>query len=958
MTSTSDGDGKDVIANTGDTSGSKPRYYALGFGSNYYGALGATARAHPATSLACATEAGDTAGSSNTQHERESELMYDWGHVQFLTLGQENMDCTSSSGNSGGGGGSHNPSTASKVGASASDGKTNTKRKTSSATYAAKSAGVGFKKGFLLSSPKRSKGKKATAAAAAAVAAASSVAPKDGDTNACNEPVVEATEALPAATQHQSSPVDNDDAKTSAIAILDGDDVANHDENGGNANSDDDAAAQHPPEEEQPTAVHPSQLPAPLSHPPALIAAGSTYTVYSAGAGTTIMQSGTMHGMASQRFVPRPVRMPLKCLQLACGRRHVLSLMGDGHRIDSMSRTRMHNLFDGPVVPMKASGEGGGGGNNHNFSGPIQSAHEALTTGIVMSWGSGHFGQLGHGPEVTDCPEPTVVEGLLPRSVGGPIIHVAAGVLNSAAVVATSLASTRVFLFGSNRRGQCGTEGGKCNTVPYASPLMNTENPDTGRSVNFVRIGLGRLHGVGLTESGEVYTWGSGTNGRLGHGDSVSAGAAKIGKGVRAPRRVESLKNVAVIQVSAGDGHTLCLTGGGRVFAWGTGSEGQLGQGHTMHLLSPRLVGDLDFAGIHNTYDSYGKLLPRKPSSQKLDASSAETKDGQFRSSLYTSMDKGHDSIAPALPSFLTSPEAIEAFSNSTPDMTPQKPPKIVSLYAAGDYSTALSSSGDLYTWGYGDANQIGHNVPPASPSSSPFAGILPYIEPGPFSKTGAGHRIRDSCSFDSRLNVLLPRRVECTREMGLKVEKACAGPGHMILVCSERAPEQQEADTVGLTLYEIEMRRRSLGLSKLRLLGSSRKKQMQQNDSRIVATQELSSSSKAKAVNVGESKPRSTTKDESSNNLPPRSTRVEQAYRESVAQSSASLSLPAAQTQISGNKIKSTAAQKPSSATGDRGQVESPHTYARIVKQKKSSKSSPFTLLKKTMKKVFGRKG
>ncbi len=493
MTSTSDGDGKDVIANTGDTSGSKPRYYALGFGSNYYGALGATARAHPATSLACATEAGDTAGSSNTQHERESELMYDWGHVQFLTLGQENMDCTSSSGNSGGGGGSHNPSTASKVGASASDGKTNTKRKTSSATYAAKSAGVGFKKGFLLSSPKRSKGKKATAAAAAAVAAASSVAPKDGDTNACNEPVVEATEALPAATQHQSSPVDNDDAKTSAIAILDGDDVANHDENGGNANSDDDAAAQHPPEEEQPTAVHPSQLPAPLSHPPALIAAGSTYTVYSAGAGTTIMQSGTMHGMASQRFVPRPVRMPLKCLQLACGRRHVLSLMGDGHRIDSMSRTRMHNLFDGPVVPMKASGEGGGGGNNHNFSGPIQSAHEALTTGIVMSWGSGHFGQLGHGPEVTDCPEPTVVEGLLPRSVGGPIIHVAAGVLNSAAVVATSLASTRVFLFGSNRRGQCGTDnavavndvGGRYGELPavitvtggYIQPPLEIEWP-------------------------------------------------------------------------------------------------------------------------------------------------------------------------------------------------------------------------------------------------------------------------------------------------------------------------------------------------------------------------------------------------------------------------------------------------------------------------------------------------
>ena len=88
----------------------------------------------------------------------------------------------------------------------------------------------------------------------------------------------------------------------------------------------------------------------------------------------------------------------------------------------------------------------------------------------------------------------------------------------------------------------------------------------------------------------EVYTWGSAINGRRGHGDSVSAGEAKLGKVVRTPRRIESLKNVAVIQVSPGDGHTLCLTGSGRVFVFGSNSEGQLGHGHTMNILSPRLA--------------------------------------------------------------------------------------------------------------------------------------------------------------------------------------------------------------------------------------------------------------------------------------------------------------------------------------------------------------------------------
>jgi len=372
-------------------------------------------------------------------------------------------------------------------------------------------------------------------------------------------------------------------------------------------------------------------------------------------------------------------------------------------------------------------------------------------------------------------------------------------------------------------------------------------------------MSLGRLHGVGLTDSGEVYTWGSGTHGRLGHGDSVSAGAAKLGKGVRPPRRVESLKNVTIIQVTAGDGHTLCLTGSGRVFAFGTNSDGQLGQGHTMHLLSPRLVGDLDFAGIHSTYDCDGKLLPRRSSSENFAAVSAETDGGELQSSLsslpYDKMKSqatkagmtDQDVLAPALPTYLASSSgAVEAFKNSMPEEEPPQPPKIVFIAAAGDYSTALSSSGDLYTWGYGDGSHIGHAVPSTSAN-------LEYVEHGPArSKTGAGHRIRDSFSFDSRLNILLPRRVECTRDMGLKVEKPCLGPAHMILLCSQRMSNDEQEDTVGLTLYEIEMRRKRQGLSKLRLLGSARKKHHHKDRTRKAA------STHALASSVGESTPKS----------------------------------------------------------------------------------------------------
>ncbi len=73
---------------------------------------------------------------------------------------------------------------------------------------------------------------------------------------------------------------------------------------------------------------------------------------------------------------------------MSSGRRHVLA------------------LTEG-AAPLSGGGSGGGGvGGGAGFGG-----------GVVMSWGAGHFGQLGHGPDVTSCMEPKIVERLLPHVV-------------------------------------------------------------------------------------------------------------------------------------------------------------------------------------------------------------------------------------------------------------------------------------------------------------------------------------------------------------------------------------------------------------------------------------------------------------------------------------------------------------------------------------------------------------
>ena len=84
--------------------------------------------------------------------------------------------------------------------------------------------------------------------------------------------------------------------------------------------------------------------------------------------------------------------------------------------------------------------------------------------------------------------------------------------------------------------------------------------------------------------------------GRCGHGDGSGSGgsglksALKTRNGVSLPKRIEAVRNVRILAICAGDAQMLALSGSGRVFAWGNNASGQLGVGHLMHLLSPRLI--------------------------------------------------------------------------------------------------------------------------------------------------------------------------------------------------------------------------------------------------------------------------------------------------------------------------------------------------------------------------------
>ncbi|KAK5847987.1 hypothetical protein PBY51_017073 [Eleginops maclovinus] len=74
----------------------------------------------------------------------------------------------------------------------------------------------------------------------------------------------------------------------------------------------------------------------------------------------------------------------------------------------------------------------------------------------------------------------------------------------------------------------------------------------------------------------EVWSWGQGEDGQLGHGDNV----ARL-----QPRCIKSLNNKEVVRVEAGAHHSLALTAPSQVFSWGSNTSGQLG-----HTESPSTI--------------------------------------------------------------------------------------------------------------------------------------------------------------------------------------------------------------------------------------------------------------------------------------------------------------------------------------------------------------------------------
>ncbi|KAL2232251.1 uncharacterized protein LOC105179485 [Sesamum indicum] len=298
--------------------------------------------------------------------------------------------------------------------------------------------------------------------------------------------------------------------------------------------------------------------------------------------------------------------------------------------------------------------------------------HAALVTrqGEVFSWGEESGGRLGHGVG-KDVTQPRLVESLTFCSID----FVACGEFHSCAV--TMAGELYTWGDGTHNAGLLGHGSDVSHWIP-----KRISGPLEGLQVAMVTCGP--WHTALITSTGQLFTFGDGTFGVLGHGNREN---------VLYPREVESLSGLRTVAVACGVWHTAAVVevivtqssasfSSGKLFTWGDGDKNRLGHGDKEPRLKPTCVPALIDYNFHKIACGHSLTVGLTTSGHVFTMGS--TVYGQL----------GNPQSDGKLPCLVEDKLAAES----------------VEEIACGAYHVAvLTSKNEVYTWGKGANGRLGH---------------------------------------------------------------------------------------------------------------------------------------------------------------------------------------------------------------------------------------------------------
>ncbi|KAK3424305.1 hypothetical protein EUGRSUZ_F01102 [Eucalyptus grandis] len=201
----------------------------------------------------------------------------------------------------------------------------------------------------------------------------------------------------------------------------------------------------------------------------------------------------------------------------------------------------------------------------------------------VYSCGSSLSGVLGHGAETTQCVAFTPIS--FPYATH--VLQVSASHYHAAFVTR----SGEVFTCGDNSSYCCGHRD-------TARPIFRPRLVEALKEVPCKQVAAGLNFTVFLTRDGHVYTCGSNTCGQLGHGDALERWT---------PKMIEQFEAVGpVVQIAAGPSYVFAVVENGALYSFGSGSNFCLGHGEQHKESNPRQIQYFRRRDIHVVHVSAG----------------------------------------------------------------------------------------------------------------------------------------------------------------------------------------------------------------------------------------------------------------------------------------------------------------------------------------------------------------
>jgi len=196
------------------------------------------------------------------------------------------------------------------------------------------------------------------------------------------------------------------------------------------------------------------------------------------------------------------------------------------------------------------------------------------SSGEVYGWGFNREGQLGLGQDSTDLSVPTKVNG-----INNHIVRVYCGLDNSFALTDTG----EYYAWGSGEMYQLGNNECDIKLVPQKCSIKNER---------IIDLAPGGVSTIALTESGNLYSWGNGDSGKLGHGDETPQ---------QKPKKIAffSDNGIKIKAISGKGAHHIALSTDGDLYSWGLGLDGRLGNGESDNIFLPTKINFFKDKKIH-----------------------------------------------------------------------------------------------------------------------------------------------------------------------------------------------------------------------------------------------------------------------------------------------------------------------------------------------------------------------